>query len=208
MKDAFETLVGRPMSDAERQKLLKVRDALGIRDNDALWSLIIALEYYRSYHERIPAKLGAALDEALVKTKEVADSVIAASSQEALKKLSESVAGVAEKVAAEAAGTKQLYAFAVAVGVSVLALTGVWWQASRWGHDRGYAEAYAMARDEKVAAEWGNSADGRLAKRMADTGLLRRVAECTGEKWVRKPADDGRMACFPTGAGADGWYLP
>lgn len=206
--DAFETLVGRQMSDAERQKLLKVRDALGIRDNDALWSLIIALEYYRSYHERIPAKLGAALDEALVKTKETADSVIAASSQEALEKLSVSVAGVAEKVAADAAGTKHLRAFALAVVVSVLALGGVWWQASRWGSERGYAEAYAAIKDEKVAAEWGNSADGRLAKRMADMGLLRRVAECTGEKWVRKLASDGRMACFVDVAGAGGWYLP
>jgi len=31
-------------SDEERQRLYRLRDALGLRDNDAFWSIVIALE--------------------------------------------------------------------------------------------------------------------------------------------------------------------
>lgn len=205
---SFQKLAGMPLTDKQRQRLYALRDALQLADNDALWSLIGALEWQRVFLEETPDRFGAALTKALQETKAVADRTIEASAVEAQERLAKVLGEAAQKVAADAAGTRYAKAFAVAVAVSVAALAGVWWQAGRWGSERGYAEAYAMLKDEKVAAEWGNSADGRLAKRMADSGLLRRVAECTGEKWVRKPASDGRMACFVDVAGAGGWYLP
>jgi hypothetical protein len=45
---AFKTLMGRVPSEEERQRLTKVRDALGIRSADAIWEVMIALDHHFS----------------------------------------------------------------------------------------------------------------------------------------------------------------
>jgi hypothetical protein len=48
IEETFAKVVGRHASDEERQRLCRLRDALGLRDNDAFWSIVMALEYYDS----------------------------------------------------------------------------------------------------------------------------------------------------------------
>ena len=57
LEETFATIVGRHASDEERQRLYRLRDALGLRDNDAFWSIVMALEYYDSFFRRYPAEL-------------------------------------------------------------------------------------------------------------------------------------------------------
>jgi hypothetical protein len=57
LEDTFAKIVGRHASDDERQRLYRLRDALGLRDNDAFWSIVMALEYYDSFFRRYPAEL-------------------------------------------------------------------------------------------------------------------------------------------------------
>jgi len=57
--DAFKTLMGRLPSEEERQRLVKVRDALGIRSADAIWEVMIALDYHLQLYTAIPDKIGA-----------------------------------------------------------------------------------------------------------------------------------------------------
>lgn len=56
---AFEVLMGRRPSDEERQRLTKVRDALGIRSADAIWEVMIALDYHLQLYTAIPDKISA-----------------------------------------------------------------------------------------------------------------------------------------------------
>ena len=156
--------------------------------------------------EETPNRLGAALNQALQDTKIVADRTIEASAVKAQERLVKILGEAAQKVATDTAGTKYMWAFSAAAVVSVLALSGVWLLADRWGYSRGYAEAYAIAKDEKVAAEWGNSAAGRLGKRMAEMGTLDRIANCSGPGWRTAQAENGQTACFASGG--SGWYLP
>ncbi|MGH7437580.1 MAG: hypothetical protein ACRENE_18030 [Polyangiaceae bacterium] len=57
--DAFAKLVGRQASPDERERLYRVRDALGLHDNDAFWSIVMAFEYYDGLYRVYPAQLGA-----------------------------------------------------------------------------------------------------------------------------------------------------
>ena len=57
VEETFAKVVGRHASDEERQRLYRLRDALGLRDNDAFWSIVMALEYYDSFFRRYPAQL-------------------------------------------------------------------------------------------------------------------------------------------------------
>jgi hypothetical protein len=44
-------------SEEERERLFRPRDALGLRDNDAFWSIVMALEYYDSFFGQYSAPL-------------------------------------------------------------------------------------------------------------------------------------------------------
>ena len=57
VEEAFAKVVGRHASEEERQRLYRLRDALGLRDNDAFWSIVMALEHYDSFFRQYPAQL-------------------------------------------------------------------------------------------------------------------------------------------------------
>jgi hypothetical protein len=57
VEDTFAKLMGRQASEAERTRLYRLRDALGLRDNDAFWSIVMALEHYDSFFRQYPAQL-------------------------------------------------------------------------------------------------------------------------------------------------------
>jgi hypothetical protein len=59
VEDVFAKVVGRQASEEERERLYRLREALGLRDNDAFWSIVMALEYYDAFFRRYPAQLGA-----------------------------------------------------------------------------------------------------------------------------------------------------
>jgi hypothetical protein len=57
VEEAFAKIVGRQASAEERERLYRLRDALGLRDNDAFWSIVLALEHYDAFFRQYPAEL-------------------------------------------------------------------------------------------------------------------------------------------------------
>jgi hypothetical protein len=55
--DAFARLLGRQPSDAEREQLHRLRAELGLRGNDALWLVLVALQYHLTLYQSIPARI-------------------------------------------------------------------------------------------------------------------------------------------------------
>lgn len=91
----FETLLGRELSGEEKDRLRRIKDTLQIADNDALWDVIIALEYQRSYYTELPEKISSAaaeifngLSQAAEKEVSLAQSRLAESVVEQAKKMS------------------------------------------------------------------------------------------------------------------------
>lgn len=76
METAFERLVGRQPSEAERARLYAVREALGLGSSDALWLVLIALQYYHSLYEQFPPLIRAAANEVLVEFKTETDTLL------------------------------------------------------------------------------------------------------------------------------------
>lgn len=96
-------------------------------------------------------------------------------------------------------------------GAAALLVIGAGWLGYDKGYDKGQdaglASGYASARDEKVAVDWANTANGRLARQLdrASPTVLPMILGCTGKNWKRTK-QDGRRVCFP--AATDGWWLP
>jgi hypothetical protein len=57
VEEAFAKVVGRQATEEERARLHRLRDALGLRDNDAFWSIVMALEHYDAFFRAYPAEL-------------------------------------------------------------------------------------------------------------------------------------------------------
>jgi len=51
---------GRELSEAEAARLREIGSRLNLRDDDALWPLLAAMEYQRIYYEALPEKIAGA----------------------------------------------------------------------------------------------------------------------------------------------------
>jgi hypothetical protein len=58
-EDRFNALMGRALRREDRERLAKVRNALGIRANDAVWDVMIALDYHLQLYAAVPKQLAA-----------------------------------------------------------------------------------------------------------------------------------------------------
>lgn len=99
LDDSFAKLLGRQPSDAERQQLYTVRDALGLKNNDALWLVLMALQHYQDQYERFPNAIALAAKETLANFKATADATVKASAEAAKADLAQAVALAAREVA-------------------------------------------------------------------------------------------------------------
>lgn len=195
LDDTFTRLLGRQPSDHERQQLYRVRDALEIKNNDALWLVLMALQHYQSKYEEFPSLIGSAAHDALANFKDVADATAKAAAQSAKAELAGAVATAAHDVARHTAGREMARWIAACMLTTSVVLIAFGWfvhsHARASGYDSGYAAAYEQAKDEKAAAAWANTPEGRKAWRLARAGDIASLVECDRPGWYKK---DG--ACY------------
>ena len=60
LESSFTRLLGRQASYREKQDLYRARDALNLKDNDAVWLLLMALGHYETLYAKIPAMVATA----------------------------------------------------------------------------------------------------------------------------------------------------
>lgn len=88
---------GRKLSEAEAARLREIGNRLNLREDDALWPLLAALEYQRVYYEALPKKIAAA-------SKTIMDGMAAAAEKEtaaAQARLTDSVVKEAQYLASK-----------------------------------------------------------------------------------------------------------
>lgn len=210
LHDAFALLLDRQPSDAEQQHLYRVRDALGLRNNDALWLVLIALQYYQSQYEQFPQAIAHAATETLRAFQSTAEATAHAAAASAHADLADAVATVAQEVAHHVAGKQKTQWLVGSVLVSCLAFLVFGWSLHHRGHqagyDKGYGVGYSVAQDEKAAAAWANTPEGQVAYRFAQVEELQRLAKCQGKGWAIKD-----KTCYPFGdtdRKVHGWRIP
>jgi hypothetical protein len=138
IEDAFAKVVGRAPAEHERERLYRLRDALGLQDNDAFWAIVMALEHYDSFFRRYPKELA---EEAARTIESVRAAFALAAAKEAAlaqRALSEQVARtsaeIARKLAERPVGLHRVtlvLASVVAFGALCVAAGYGWASASR-----------------------------------------------------------------------------
>ncbi len=90
----LEEALGRKFTEQESARLREIGRQLHLRDDDALWSLLAALEYQRIFYEALPDRIADA-------SREIMDGISAAAASEtaaAQARLTESVVEQAERL--------------------------------------------------------------------------------------------------------------
>ena len=210
LETSFEKLLGRQPTDAERQELYKVRDALGLKNNDALWLVLMALQHYQEQYEKFPKTIEQAAKDILADFKATADAMMKASAESAKADLATAVASAAQKVAADVATKGMLQWAAGCIAAAFLCFGAFGWSMHIIGKDSGYqagyGAGYAEAKDEKAAASWANTPEGKLAYKLAQAGSISVLAKCNRPGWTKEdgvcyvqPAENGKIY---------GWRVP
>jgi len=99
LTDSFEILLGRRPEDSEVQELYRVRDALELHNNDALWLVLMALQHYQWLYQKMPESIAEASKKILGDIKESADATMRASKEKAKVEMSEIIAKTASGIA-------------------------------------------------------------------------------------------------------------
>lgn len=190
LDDSFAKLLGRQPSDGERQKLYKVKDALHLENDDALWLVLIALEHYQTLYEQIPGAIDKVAVDTLRSFRITAEATAKAANESAKADLSKAVAEVAHKVAKDTAGARlwQWAALSIliammSIGAIVFAFSIQFEKGFEAGKEEGFAKAYTEAKDEKVAVAWANTPEGKMAYKLAQAGSLEKLATCNQPGW-------------------------
>jgi hypothetical protein len=209
LDDSFAKLLGRQPSDTERQNLYRVRDALGLKNNDAIWLVLMALQHYQTKYEEYPEKIAQAADKTLTNLKQTADATMKASAEQTKADLAKAVAEVAKKVADSTAHKQRAQWITLSVLIVTALMSGIFYYvhdtAYRAGYNNGYGTGYNEAKDEKAAAAWANTPAGQLAYRFAQTGSLNSLAKCDRPGWY---VEKGVCYVKPASDGTYGWRLP
>lgn len=93
----IEQARGRKFTVAEAARLREIGSSLSLRDDDAVWSILAALEYQRTFYEALPEKIAGA-------SKDVLQGITIAAEKEtaaAQAKLTKSVVEQAQKLSVE-----------------------------------------------------------------------------------------------------------
>ena len=206
--EAFATVKNRQPTDKERQHLMRERDALGVKDNDALWRLLVVLGHYETLYAEIPTRIAKVASDVTANVKAAAEAELKTAAARTRAELAKSVAQTALDIADRRASVNRLQWIAsctVVLCVTFLSIgTASYRTGLSSGDASGYDRALAVTRDEKAAAAWANTAEGQLAQRLANAGNLGELARCTGRGWMLRGS-----TCFPKcdkGA-VEGWKV-
>jgi hypothetical protein len=162
---AFEKVLGRQSTEEERARLYRLRDALGLGDNDALWLVVLALEHYdaqfRVYPERLAdmteksiegarAAFAVAAQSEAAHVQQLLAEQVAASSVEIARKLAERPVGL-HRVTMVLAAVVAFGALCVHAGYDLATTSRPFWVA-RGGGKEGLTTALSVALS--VPAGW------------------------------------------------------
>jgi hypothetical protein len=100
---SFERMLGRAATERERDQLRRVQAELDLRENDALWLVIFALQYYEGLYRQFPKAIAAGAQRVLSETRVTAEATIRAGAESAKADLAKAIATTAKGVARDVA---------------------------------------------------------------------------------------------------------
>ncbi|MEI2804438.1 MAG: hypothetical protein V9G18_00330 [Albidovulum sp.] len=155
--DRFAVLLGRAPTDAEKLELVRVKEALDLDNNDALWLLIMGLDHLRGRFERsVEGQRRAfeqSVDRRLEETRHATDALIESAKTRFLEQFPAALKAAARKVSIRArAGHEPAMVAGLLAGLALLVAGagGASWLAYALGERSGYERGERAGFDKGV----------------------------------------------------------
>jgi hypothetical protein len=163
IESSFAAVIGKQPTAAAQQRLYRLKEALGLRDNDALWSILYALEFYQELYEEMPDQITATTHALLTdvrgSSKAIADAAYAEATLRLTDAVKEATIQVSKDVTAKERAIetrKRLEWLCAAVMVLCMSMLALGFVMFSKGKDAGYAEGslagYEAAREKEGQA--------------------------------------------------------
>ena len=190
LEESFEKLLERQPTDGERQRLYRARDALKIKPTDAVWTLLMVLEHYKTLYEEMPRQIAEAACSATATIRATAEAQAKAAREETKKGLMKTVTDAVRATAKQHARTEHFKWVSAAVSIVSIMLLAVGWGENRRGLAQGMAAGESRAKVECAYATklstWALTPDGVRASELEKLGSLRELVSCSGRGLDRK----------------------
>lgn len=187
IRQAMKLIGGVESTPQQQQRVQAIAHSLGIATNDAMFPILVALDVYHGAFSALPAKAREAADNAAKNAADRSIEVINLSVAKAVMNLGPKVSDAIVKVANDINQVDKWKWIGGVVVAVALAFTMFGWFVHATGYSSGFdggrAEGYKQAADEKAAAAWANTTQGRLAFEVAQAGSLEQLAYCNGKGW-------------------------
>ena len=82
IENHWQEIFGEAMPPEVLTRVLKIQKIMNIKDDDAVWQILIPMEFYQRLHEQIPASMRAEVDVVTRQVKEASAQVIRAATVE------------------------------------------------------------------------------------------------------------------------------
>jgi hypothetical protein len=189
-EDAFNQLLERQSTDGDRQRLYRARDTLNIKPTDAVWRLLMVLEYYQTMYEKVPHQIADAARNATETIRVTAEAQAKAAREETKKGLMKAVTEAVQATAKQFARAEHFKWVSAAVSIVAITVLAVGWGENRRGQAQGLAAGENMAKAECAYATklstWALTPDGVRAYDLEKLGSLHDLVSCSGRGLERK----------------------
>ncbi|OYQ23900.1 hypothetical protein CHU93_16755 [Sandarakinorhabdus cyanobacteriorum] len=189
---SFEKYRGRPPERAELLRLLRIQEALQLRDDDALWAFVMLFDEYQSSASDLPERIREAASRAVAVTEQAARAQVAVAVAGAQEEALRAMKGAVKKAVNAVTWTQSfVWAMFFLVVVAVNMVVGGFYL-QRISYEAGVRDATEVADESNAAAKWARTEQGRRAYAYAASGQLDRWMYCTHPGFKV----EGKL-CFP-----------
>ena len=209
VRKAISLISGSEPTPHQVQRVQAIAHALDIPNSDPQLPILVALDQYHSVFGELPEKMKVAADAVAKEAAENTKHQVNLGLVEAIHNMGPQIGDALVDHAKALSQVDRAKWIGGMVVVVVMVLTAFGWLVHESGKDSGYqagfGRGYTEAKDEKAAAAWANTPEGKLAYRFAQTGSIASLAKCDKPGWY---IEKGVCYVKQTSEGIYGWRLP
>ncbi|MCL5285766.1 MAG: hypothetical protein M1313_08505 [Nitrospirae bacterium] len=210
IEERWTELFGKPMPAEVSTRILKIQKALGIEDDDAIWQILLALEFYQNLYQVWPESTRKEVEAVTIKLRESSRQVIAAAAAEVQKTEASAKASLNQALSQmmSAAVRQALDQIVKSTHAQALRI-----EARKWALI-GMVTAAVLVSVLAGGAGWYGYRAGReggYVSGVAEGGDIRHFIRCDKPGWKIVTKEEGVRLCIPYGDKDGyvwGWTIP
>lgn len=184
-----QRLAGRDLSSEEIADFYRVKEALGLADNDAIWTILLAFGHYKTLYEGIPARIRDMIITIIAEAKVTVNATAEAAERTMISRIERDAVEAVKRMVDDARKAASTAATATNKQRLTIISAGAAFVAFITAALLLYGGYQLGVSSNAVELAWLNTRDGQTAKRFAELNNVPRMMECAAPHTVVEKSD-------------------